>query len=398
MWAMEQKLYYQDAYLKSFSAELIKQGNDESGRLYAVLSQTVFYPTGGGQPFDTGSLNGVQVIDVEEVEGEIRHYLAEPLGECAAVKGCIDWERRFDHMQQHSGQHILSAAFEELYQYKTVSFHLGKDTLTIDLAIDNLSSEEASAVEKLANKVILENRTIVTKWVNNDELKQYQLRKELSVSENIRLVIIPDFDNNGCGGTHPSSTGQVASLKILGWERQKKKVRVEFVCGTRVLHQLEKKHTILHQLTSLLNAPEQEMAGAVQRMLGNRKELEKAVEESKEKLLTYEATELIERSSKDFISSEFQNRSVQELQKLARLLVSMADAKTFLLIAENEDKLQFVFARGKTAQGNMKELAGKAMSLINGKGGGNESFSQGGGDKLMSGEDFMKQIVEMYID
>ncbi|MEH7442929.1 DHHA1 domain-containing protein [Bacillus sp. JJ1122] len=395
---MDQKLYYKDSYLKSFTAELIKQGNDESGCLYAVLSQTAFYPTGGGQPFDTGSLNRVEVIDVEEVEGEIRHYLAEPLGECAVVEGRIDWERRFDHMQQHSGQHILSAAFEELYHYKTVSFHLGKETLTIDLATDNLSNEEASAVEKLANKVILENRPIVTKWVNKEELKQYQLRKELSVSENIRLVIIPDFDNNGCGGTHPSNTGQVASLKILGWERQKKKVRVEFVCGTRVLQQLEKKHTILQQLTSLLNAPEQEMAGAVQRMLENRKELEKAVEEMKERLLTYEASELIEGSSQDLISSQFQNRSVQELQKLAKLLVSMADAKTFLLVAENEDKLQFVFARGNMAEGNMKELACKAIALINGKGGGNDSFSQGGGDKLWSGEDFMKQIVEMYND
>lgn len=395
---MDQKLYYKDSYLKSFTAELIKRGNDESGRLYAVLSQTAFYPTGGGQPFDTGSINGVAVIDVEEVEGDIRHYLAEPLGECAAVEGCIDWERRFDHMQQHSGQHILSAAFEELYQYKTVSFHLGKETLTIDLATDNLSSEEASAVEMLANKVILENRPIVTKWVNKDELNQYQLRKELSVSENIRLVIIPEFDINGCGGTHPSSTGQVASLKILGWERQKKKVRVEFVCGNRVLLQLEKKHTILQQLTYLLNAPEQEMAGAVQRMLENRKDLEKAVEESQERLLTYEASELIEQSRLDLFSRVFQNRSVQELQKLARLLVSMTDSKTFLFVAENEDKLQFVFARGKTAQGNMKELAGKAMSLINGKGGGNDSFSQGGGDKLLSGEDFMMQIVEMYND
>ncbi|MGA9226775.1 MAG: DHHA1 domain-containing protein [Mesobacillus sp.] len=394
---MEQKLYYQDAYLKNFTAELIKQGNDESGRLYAVLSQTAFYPTGGGQPFDTGTLNGVEVLDVEEVEGEIRHYLAGPLSECAEVEGLIDWERRFDHMQQHSGQHILSAAFEELYQYKTVSFHLGKETLTIDLAIENLSSEEAFAVEKLANKVILENRPIVTKWVNKEELKQYQLRKELSVSENIRLVIIPDFDNNGCGGTHPSSTGQVASLKILGWERQKKKVRVEFVCGTRVLQQLEKKHTILQQLTSLLNAPEQEMAGSVQRMLENRKELEKAVEESKERLLTYEASELIGGNSQDLISRVFQNRNVQELQKLARLLVSKADNKTFLLIAENQDKLQFVFARGMLAEGNMKELAGKALAMINGKGGGNDLFAQGGGDKLIPGEQLRKQIEEIIL-
>jgi alanyl-tRNA synthetase len=396
MLVMEQKLYYRDAYLKSFNAELLKQGEDER-RPYAVISQTAFYPTGGGQPFDTGTLNGVEVLDVEEVDGEIRHYLAEPLSESEKVEGAIDWERRFDHMQQHSGQHILSAAFEELFQYRTLSFHLGKEILTIDLDTDTLSQAEVAEAEKLANLVILENRPIVTKWVNSEELKQYKLRKELSVSENIRLVIIPDFDYNGCGGTHPESTGQVASLKILSWERQKKKVRVEFICGARVLNQLEKKHILLQQLTSLLNAPEQDMEEAVKRMLENRKELEKEAEVSKDTLLAYEASELIERSSNDVISKIYQDRNVQELQKLARLLVTKADAKTFILLVENTDKFQFVFARGSSAHGNMKELAAKVLGLINGKGGGSEAFAQGGGEKHMPAEQFMKQVEEMLI-
>lgn len=391
---MEQKLFYRDVYLKSFYAELLKQAEDD-GRPYAVLSQTAFYPTGGGQPFDTGTLNGVEVLDVEEVDEEIRHYLAEPLSASEKVEGAIDWERRFDHMQQHAGQHILSAAFEDLFQYKTISFHLGKEILTIDLDTDTLSQEEVAKAEKLANQIILDNRPIVTKWVNSDELQQYKLRKALSVSENIRLVIIPDFDYNGCGGTHPGSTGQVASLKILSWERQKKKVRVEFICGARVLQQLEKKHIILQQLTSLLNAPEHDMKEAVNRMLENRKELEKAVEESKETLLAYEASELIEQSNNKVISRMYQNRNVQELQKLGRMLVAKTDAKTVILLAENNDKLQFVLARGSSAPGNMKEIAGKVLPLINGKGGGNEAFAQGGGDKHIPADQFMKQIEEM---
>lgn len=389
---MEQKLYYQNAYLKSFSAELINQEIDESGRLYAVLSQTAFYPTGGGQPFDTGTLNDIKVMDVEEVDGEIRHYIETHLNTTDSIKGMIDWERRFDHMQQHSGQHILSAAFEELYHYNTVSFHLGKDTLTIDLETDNLSFEEAAVVERLANKIILENRPIITEWVNEDELNQYKLRKELSVSKNIRLVIIPDFDYNGCGGTHPDSTGQVASLKILGWERQKKKVRVEFVCGKRVLQQLGRKHSILQQLTASLNAPEQDMVEAVNRMLVHRKELEKSLEETKEKLLSYESAELIAECEGDVASKVFKNRSIQELQKLARLLVSDAEDRTFLLVAENGEKLQFVFARGKNAIGNLKEWTKEALLLIEGKGGGNDSLSQGGG-KLMDGEQFVQQLI-----
>ncbi|WP_319005648.1 alanyl-tRNA editing protein [Mesobacillus subterraneus] len=390
--AMEHKLYYRDAYLKTFAAELIEQKEDEAGRKYVTLSQTAFYPTGGGQPFDTGYLNGIEVVDVEEVDEEIRHYIKEALPTTNRIEGEIDWERRFDHMQQHAGQHILSAAFEELYGYKTVSFHLGKDTLTIDLETDMLVAEEAAKVEELANQVILENRPIITKWVDEEELKQYKLRKELSVSSNIRLVIIPDFDYNGCGGTHPKSSAEVGSLKILGWERQKKIMRIEFVCGQRVLKQLGQKHEVIKELTVLLNAPEQEMGAAVNRLLGQKKELEKTIEEMKEQLLKFEADEILGSGNNDVISSVFKNRSIQELQKLARLLVANAEEKIFLLVSENQDKLQFVLAKGKNADGNLKEWSKQALSLIDGKGGGNETLVQGGG-KLISGEEFIREVT-----
>jgi alanyl-tRNA synthetase len=392
---MENKLYYHDAYIKNFSAELIMQKEDETGRKYAILSQTAFYPTGGGQPFDTGRLNGIEVVDVEEVGGEIRHYIMEELTEGNGIEGSIDWDRRFDHMQQHAGQHILSASFEDMYGYKTVSFHLGKDTLTIDLDTENLGADEAAKVEELANHIILENRPIITKWVNEEELKQYRLRKELSVSDNIRLVIIPDFDYNGCGGTHPNSTAEVGSLKILGWERQKRMVRVEFVCGQRVLNKLGQKHEVIKELTALLNAPEQDMGAAVNKLLGQKKELEKSIDEMKDQLLKFEAAEIIESGKEDIVSRSFQHRSIQELQKLARLLVSYTDHKTFLLVSENDDKLQFVFAKGKNADGTLKELSQRALSIIDGKGGGNETLVQGGG-KWMPGEEFIKDVTDIF--
>ncbi|WP_286183582.1 DHHA1 domain-containing protein [Bacillus sp. ISL-55] len=379
--------------MKKFSAELTAQKEDESGRIYAVLSQTAFYPTGGGQPFDTGFLNGIEVVDVEEVDGEIRHYTKEKLTAGNPVEGAIDWERRFDHMQQHAGQHILSASFEDLYGYKTVSFHLGKDTLTIDLDTENLSTDEAAKVEGLANQVILENRPIVTKWVDEEELKQYRLRKELSVSDNIRLVIIPDFDYNGCGGTHPNSTAEVGSLKILGWERQKKMMRVEFVCGKRVLNKLGQKHEVIKELTAQLNAPEQDLSAAVNRLLGQKKELEKSIEEMKSQLLEFEANKIIGSVTSDIASSVYQDRSIQELQNLARLLVSNAEDKVFLLASENDDKLQFVLAKGKKAEGNLKEWSKHALSLIDGKGGGNETLVQGGG-KLIPGNEFIRKLTE----
>ena len=389
---MENKLYYHDAYIKKFSAELTAQKEDESGRIYAILSQTAFYPTGGGQPFDTGFLNGVEVVNVEEVDGEIRHYIKGKLAEGNPVEGEIEWDRRFDHMQQHAGQHILSASFEDLYGYKTVSFHLGKDTLTIDLNTENLSADEAAKVEGLANQVILENRPIVTKWVDEEELKQYRLRKELSVSNNIRLVIIPNFDYNGCGGTHPNSTAEIGSLKILGWERQKKMVRVEFVCGKRVLNKLGQKHEVIKELTALLNAPEQDMSSSVNRLLAQKKELEKTIEEMKDQLLKFEANEIVESGKNDMVRRVFKNRDIQELQKLARLLVSTAEDKVFLLASENEEKLQFVFAKGKKTESDLKGLSQRALSIIDGKGGGNDTLVQGGG-KWMSGEEFIQKVT-----
>ena len=156
---MENKLFYKDSYIKSFTAQIVNKGKDENGNDYLVLDQTAFYPTGGGQPHDVGTIENIKVINVEEVEGEIRHYLEGELEDISpSVYGVIDWDRRFDHMQQHAGQHILSAAFENLFEYKTVGFHLGNEILTIDLETESLTETEAEKAEQLANEIILENR------------------------------------------------------------------------------------------------------------------------------------------------------------------------------------------------------------------------------------------------
>ena len=397
------KLYYEDAYLQSFSAEMVKLAKDETGRGYLVLSKTAFYPTGGGQPHDTGTINGQKVIDVEEVNGEIRHYLENMFADSPTeVIGQISWERRFDHMQQHAGQHILSAAFDQLFHYRTVSFHLGQEVLTIDIDTENLTAEEALKAEELANQIILENRPIETKWVTAEELSQYPLRKETKVKENIRLVIIPDYDYNGCGGTHPKATGEVRAIKILNWERQKQKIRVQFVCGERVLRQFVQKQSVILELTRLLNAPEQDLPVSVQKLLDASKGTEKALERAHEQLLAYEAKEL-HSNSKPLIHSEvylahvFKNRSIQELQKLARLITAANEQTNVFFAAENGDRLQVVFARGVAGTINMKNFLGEALELINGKGGGNDTFAQGGGTASVSGEELLHSVLREYI-
>jgi alanyl-tRNA synthetase len=386
---LKDRLYYVDPYCKSFTARIIKKAQDTDGNFYVVLDNTAFYPTGGGQPHDTGTLNGIAVLNVEEVDGEIRHAVAESLDSVIEVEGVINWERRFDHMQQHAGQHILSAAFVELFGLPTVSFHLGKEIVSIDLDIDDVSPEQLNTVEKLANDIILENRQIEIKWVTEDELHHYPLRKQLAVTDEIRLVIIPNFDYNGCGGTHPSSTGQVRALKILSTEKQRGKVRVHFVCGGRVLQQLKRKNYELAESSRLLSVPNDGVANAVQKLLETNHSLEKSLADAQEALLAFEAKALLSKQEHGIVKALFTDRTVQQLQKLARLLVVETDDIMVLLVAENEDRLQFVAARGASIEISMKHVSSAALFLINGKGGGNDMFVQGGGERSVSAEQLL---------
>ncbi|WP_227396199.1 alanyl-tRNA editing protein [Jeotgalibacillus aurantiacus] len=386
---MAEKLFYQDVYVKQFEAEVEKTNIDEQGRHYVVLNQTAFYPTGGGQPFDQGTLNGVRVEDVEEVEGEIRHYTESKV--TGHVTGEIDWQRRFDHMQQHAGQHILSAVFENQFHAKTISFHLGQDICFIDLEVDSLPEDTLLQAEEDANRVILDNHPIETKWVAYDELSQYPLRKAVSVKEDIRLVIIPDIDYNGCGGTHPGSTGEVAALKILHTEKQKGNIRVYFVCGQRVRKQLGEKHTVMQSLTAKLSAPQDQLPQAADRLLEQVRDLEKEREELKKQLAEMQADRYI--STSDHVIKEiFHDQAIADLQQLAKNITTKADDRIVLFVNETSDKLQVVCARGSSIDLNMNLPLKKGLSLINGRGGGKPDFVQGGGEKLMTADELLSVL------
>lgn len=392
---MKRKLFYTDAYLQRDMTKVVNVAKDELEKWYVTLEETVFFPTGGGQPHDIGKINDVVVFDVEEIDGEIRHYIAEPLLEVGeAVEMEINWQRRFDFMQQHTGQHLLTASFVELYGIQTTSFHLGKELVTIDLDVKKVTDEQLLKVEKRANQIILENRPIETKWVNKEELATYPLRKKVAVEEDIRLVIIPNFDYNGCGGTHPSSTGQIGSLKILDTEMQKGHVRVHFVCGNRVLDQLHRKQKTLQEVTHLLSASADGVVNSVKVLLDNGKKHEKTLDEAQQQLLNYEVKEIVGDMKEGTTSIErvFQQRSIQQLQKLARLIVTEATATQLIFIAENDGLLQIVLARGTDNQMNMKQLIAQILPLINGKGGGSETFAQGGGATDLTGEQLLEKI------
>ena len=394
---LKELLYYQDVMLREFDATVISKGTDENGRNFIVLSNTVFYPTGGGQPHDLGIINGIGVIDVEKVGNEIRHYIQGDVSILTGeVQGQINWQRRFDHMQQHAGQHILTAAFVELFNLPTVSFHLGSEQVTIDLAVDTISEEQLLAAEALANDIILENRPIETTWITENELENYDLRKDVAVTGDIRLVIIPNFDYNGCGGTHPIATGQVSAIKILGTEKMKGNIRVSFVCGQRVLKELAMRKKVLADVARQLSVPEAEAAAALAKILSAQKNTEKALSHAKDELLQFEAKALISNNN-HMIAAAFSNRTMQELQKLARIIVTEQKDAIVLLVTENEDKLQFVAARGAATERSMKDIAAKILPLINGKGGGNDQMVQGGGEQLISTGELLKAMQNVLI-
>lgn len=384
---------------KQFTSTIEKIAQDEQNNTYIVLHNTAFYPTGGGQPHDTGTINGIEIINVEEIDGEIRHYVAEGEnveGLSGKVEGVLNWARRFDHMQQHAGQHILTAAFVELFDLPTVSFHLGSDTVTIDLQTSAVTDDQLAAAEKRANEIILENREILTKWVTMEEANSYPLRKALKVEGDIRLVIIPDYDYNGCGGTHPTSTGQVQAIKILATEKMKQNIRVHFVCGKRVLQTLHLQNNVLMNVAKQLSAPKEDAAIALQKVLATAKATEKALTDAQDELLTYEANALLEdavQNNSDTIIQLFPERSMQQLQKLAKLLTAQENTK-IALIGEFEDKYQIVAARGNAQATSMKTVLQIVLPLINGKGGGSDQLAQGGGSKIISSEAIIHALTD----
>ncbi|MGF9908541.1 alanyl-tRNA editing protein [Brevibacillus porteri] len=391
---MDDRLYYQDAYTRTFSAQVTRAGVEQDGTPYVVLNQTAFYPTGGGQPSDLGVLEEIRVVDVEEVDGEIRHRLEAPLSESIGeVTGHIDWDRRFDHMQQHAGQHILSASFLEVVQAETVAFHLGKERVTIDVRLDELTADVWEKVEKRANQIVLENHPIIARFVDDEELATLPLKKQPTVTENIRVVMIPDFDYNPCGGTHPARTGEVGMIKILGWERHRGNIRLEFICGWRALRDYNQKQAVVRDTAKLLATNEGELLAQTERLLAERDALKAKLAEVDKQLLEVEVNQQLSAASQlgnsRLIMRTFTDKTIQQLQQFAQLATALAPDGICLLAATTEDKMQVVFARGQEVNVAINQVLKETLPVINGKGGGNPAMAQGGGQPVVDAEEVL---------
>ncbi|MCP4401915.1 MAG: alanyl-tRNA editing protein [bacterium] len=379
---MTKKLYHEDPYLQSFSSQVSERMRYQ-GRPALILQQSAFYPASGGQPHDTGTLNNVIVLNVLEDEDYGLVHVLEADIEGELVYGRINWERRFDHMQQHSGQHLLSQVFLRLCEAETLSFHLGEEHSTIDIDLANLDWETVSSAEKTGNQVIYENRKILTHSLSKEELAQFPLRKMPSVEEPIRLVEIAQFDYSPCGGTHCSHTGEIGLIKIAKTENYRGGTRVHFLCGRRALCDYQHKSTLVKRLGESLTVGEADILSNILKLQNEGKALRRECKELSGQVLDYEATALLtEREQFDaghVLEKVFEKRSVKELKLLAAKILNMSPATVILFGEKQDGKASLLFSCSEELPFHMGDLMKTACKLIEGQGGGQANQAQGGG-------------------
>jgi len=384
-----ERLYYSDCYLREFDAHVIKSEPDPRG-LRVHLDRTAFYPESGGQPSDRGTLAGVRLLDVVDEGDAVAHLVAGEsparITQGATVRGAIDWAQRFDHMQQHTGQHVLSAAFEHTAGYRTVSFHLGAVVSTVDLDSDRLGRRQIEAAEDLANQIIFEDREVRISFRPAEEANQMDLRKPTQREGEVRLVAIEGFDLSACGGTHVRRTGAVGLIAVRKAERQAQKgaagqTRIEFVCGRRALLAARRDFQTLSEASRLLsNSPDQLPA----LVAGQRDELRavtRARDRLTERVAKYRARELCQaaapRDGWTILRCVLAAEDLAEAKKIAHAVAS--EPAAIALIGVKGDPTSLYFVQSAGGKLDMGALLKQSVAKFGGKGGGAPDFAQGGG-------------------
>lgn len=389
---MTERLYYADPYLTAFRARVLEAELSE-GRLAVVLDRSAFYPTSGGQPHDTGTLAGESVVEVREREsdGAVVHCLPDgsalPSGE---VEGQIDWSRRFDHMQQHTGQHILSQAFVQLYDADTTGFHLSQTYSTIDLNRNTLSEDDISRGEALANQIVFEDRPVTWQFVTPDEVRRLPLRKPPAMREDIRVVQIEGFDWSACGGTHVARTGSVGLIKVVQTERRGQELRLTFLCGGRALSHYDRLNHLTDKLARRLTVGVEDLPEAVERLQADARQEHKERERLEEALLDYEAAALAAAAqtvgSLRVVVRSFTGRDPQAVRRLAGRIASRPGHIALLgtrpsaeLVGGKPGKAHLIFARATDLPHDLRPLLQGVCRQVGGGGGGSPDMVQGGG-------------------
>ncbi|MBL8134484.1 MAG: alanyl-tRNA editing protein [Anaerolineae bacterium] len=378
------RAYYDDSYATTFTARVLERLEVE-GRPAVVLDRTFFYPTGGGQPNDLGTISGCEVIDVQsrKADNAVLHVLVQSPG--ADEAECqVDWRRRFDHMQHHTGQHVLSQAFVLVAAANTVGFHLSPDSVTIDLDRPDLNEGEIERAEDEANRIVFEDRSILTRLVEPDQAEGVRMRRvpEARATGGLRVVEIQDFDLTACGGTHVARTGEIGIIKIVRVEKRGDKLRVEFRCGGRALRDYRERTRVTNLLAADLTCPLAEMPEAVARLRSESKDSQRRLKAVQSELLAAESLSLLMNAEVvdqvRWVVAVFADRDVGALRALASRLVQ--EPGVAALLGSAGERSALVLARSADLPIDMAQaFRAAADGGLWLRGGGQSALAQGGG-------------------
>ena len=406
---MTKRLYYDNRSPLEFDATVTSvEDRGEHGIVF--LDRSAFYPTSGGQNFDTGQIyaiaNGarVRVIDVQEQEdtGDMQHVVECPPGWLrpgVPVRGEVDATRRRDHMQQHSGQHVLSAAFERLFNFATVSFYMGDDYCSIDLSTDKITAQQLEAAELMANEVVTEDRPVEIRYATPDEARTMGVRKiPPAVREKLRLIDIRDFDLNACGGTHVASTGQIGAILLRKTEKVKQGVRVEFVCGLRAVATARKDFQALTKAASIYSAHLWDAPQQARKSIDEIKAEQKAHQRLLEEVAELQAANFLRTASErpsgsgqKLVVEYFADRDLGFIKLLAQKIVRLEKAVALLSCGGAQPSL--VFAQTSGLPNDMGALMKETLQKLGTRGGGNRDMAQGGAPDSARAEHAIQQAA-----
>ena len=385
---MTERLYYTDAYLREFEASVVRV-DVVDGRTSVLLDRSAFYPTSGGQPFDTGVLapqtaevDRLRVIDVLDGDnGDVLHVVDSPadaLTPGQIVRGSIDWTRRFDHMQQHTGQHVLSAAIDRLFGVRTVSFHLGTDASTIDVSRER-TRDELAAAEAEANRAVWEDRPVAVRFVSADEAARLPLRKEPAREGTLRLIDVHDFDLSACGGTHVARTGGIGVIAVGATERFKGGLRVEFFCGGRGLAKFRSMRDTMAGSVRLLSVVPHELPDAIEKLQSESRERQRSLVSLQQELARYRAEELAgaaEPVPAGRLVARVLDADANGLKALASAITSRPGYVVVLVSASTPALV--VVARSQDVSVAANEVIAALIAQCGGRGGGKADLAQAG--------------------
>jgi alanyl-tRNA synthetase len=376
---MTERIYYTEPSCRSFDA-VVTAIVDHEGAPAVVLDCTAFYPTSGGQPFDTGRLGTTDVLNTVDDGDRVLHVVRAPLAVGDAVHGEIDWARRFDHMQQHTGQHVLSAAFDRRLDNRTMSFHMGGESSTIDLARE-VSPADVERCADEANRVVWEDRPVAIRFASPEEAARLPLRKEPVREGPLRLIEISDFDLSACGGTHVARTGEVGVIAVIGSEKFRGGTRVAFVCGGRAVRALRSYRDAVAGSVRSLSVLPHELPAAVEKIQAESKQARKTITRLQSELAVHEAVRLIAASPEiDGIRRAVHLLDGWDAQGLKAIASSMAaQGSVAAVIVGTASPMAVVVARSSGVALDANAVLQQLLTRFGGRGGGKPDLAQGAG-------------------